>query len=145
MRRYRRDPAQVLRVGYRRNSTDVEAAIRKLKAHREKLRAVVMVATSRATALLKYQELLHRLAPGEKPDFVSLESYVSARILIEALQRAGRDLTMDRLVDAFEAIHGLDLGIGVPISFAPSEHQGSHKVWGTVLDGKGNFRALDLD
>ncbi len=200
MRRYRRDPTQVLRVGYRRNATDVEAAIRKLKGHREKLRAVVMVATSRAaarfverakdsglellftnispgandladelsqlgssyadglimtqvvplptsraTSLLKYQELLHRLAPGDKPDFVSLESYVSARILIEALQRAGRELTMDRLVDAFEAIRALDLGIGVPISFAPSEHQGSHKVWGTVLDGKGNFRALDLD
>lgn len=201
MRRYRRDPGQVLRVGYRRNTTDVEAAIRKLKAHKEKLRAIVMVATSRAaarfverakdsgfdrlvytnispgandladelaqlgssyadglimtqvvplptsraTALLKYQELLKRLAPGEKPDFVSLESYVSARILIEALQRAGRDLTMDRLVDAFEAIHGLDLGIGAPVSFAPSEHQGSHKVWGTVIDGKGNFRALDLE
>jgi ABC-type branched-subunit amino acid transport system substrate-binding protein len=178
----------------------VEAAIRKLKAHREKLRAVVMVATSRAaarfverakdsgldlvftnispgandladelsqlgasyadglimtqvvplptsraTALLKYQELLRRLAPGEKPDFVSLESYVSARILIEALQRAGRDLTMDGLVEAFEGIHGLDLGIGVSVSFAPSEHQGSHKVWGTVIDGKGTFRALDLE
>ncbi len=201
MRRYRRDPSLVLRVGYRRNTTDVEAAIRKLKAHREKLRAIVMVATSRAAArfverakdsglerlvytnispgandlaeelaqlgssyadglimtqvvplptsraaaLLKYQELLRRLAPGEKPDFVSLESYVSARILIEALQRAGRDLTMDRLVEAFEGIHGLDLGIGVPISFAPSEHQGSHKVWGTVIDGKGSFRPLDLD
>ncbi len=200
MRRYRRDPAQVLRVGYRRNSTDVEAAIRKLKGHREKLRAVVMVATSRAaarfverakdsgldllftnispgandlaeelsqlgasyadglimtqvvplptsraTALLRYQELLKRYAPGEKPDFVSLEAYVSARILIEGLRRAGRELTMDRLVDALEGIRGLDLGIGVPISFAPSEHQGSHKVWGTVLDGKGSFRALELD
>jgi ABC-type branched-subunit amino acid transport system substrate-binding protein len=200
MRRYRRDPGQVLRVGYRRNTTDVEAAIRKLKGHAGKLRAVVMVATSRAaarfverakdagmdlvftnispgandladelaqlgasyadglimsqvvplptsraTALLKYQELLRRLAPGEKPDFVSLESYVSARVLVEALQRAGRDLTMDRLVDALEGIRGLDLGIGVPVSFAPSEHQGSHKVWGTVIDGKGNFRALDLE
>jgi ABC-type branched-subunit amino acid transport system substrate-binding protein len=105
----------------------------------------VPLPTSRATALLKYQELLKRLAPGEKPDFVSLESYVSARILIEALQRAGRELTMDKLVDALEGVRGLDLGIGVPISFAPSEHQGSHKVWGTVIDGKGNFRALDLE
>jgi ABC-type branched-subunit amino acid transport system substrate-binding protein len=200
MRRYRRDPAQVLRVGYRRNTTDVEAAIRKLKEQRGRLKAVVMVATSRAaarfverakdsgldklvftnispgandladelaqlgasyadglimtqvvplptsraTALMKYQELLSRHAPGEKPDFVSLEAYISARILIEALQRAGRDLTMDRLVDAVEAIRGLDLGIGVPVSFAPSEHQASHKVWGTVIDAKGTFRALDL-
>lgn len=199
MRRYRRDPSQVLRVGYKRNSADVEAAVRKLREQRARLKAVVMVATSRAaarfverakdsglslvftnispgandladelaqlgasyadglvmsqvvplptaraTALLRYQELLSRFAPGEKPDFVSLEAYISARILVEALQRAGRDLTMERLVDAIEAIHGLDLGIGVPLSFAPSEHQASHKVWGTVIDGKGSFRAVDL-
>ncbi len=200
MRRYRRDPAQVLRVGYRRNTTDVEQAIRKVKAIREKLRAVVMVATSRAAArfverakdadlklvftnispgandladelaqlgasyadglimtqvvplptsratpVMKYQELLRRYAAGENPDFVSLEAYLSARVLIEALQRTGRELTTDRLVDALEGIRGLDLGIGVPITFGPSEHQGSHKVWGTVLDAKGTFRSLELE
>jgi hypothetical protein len=26
-----------------------------------------------------------------------------------------------------------------------SEHQASHKVWGTVLDEKGNFSTFELD
>jgi len=26
-----------------------------------------------------------------------------------------------------------------------SEHQASHKVWGTILDANGNFQALDMD
>jgi ABC-type branched-subunit amino acid transport system substrate-binding protein len=200
MRRYRRDPGQVVRMGYRRNTTDVDDAIKKLKANASSIRAVVMVATtkaaarfverardaridvifsnispgatdlalelaalgpsyaegvvmtqvvplptSRATAIMKYQEQLKRLAPGEKPDFVSLEAWISARILIEALQRAGKDLTTDRLIDALEGIQGLDLGIGVPITYGPSEHQGSHKVWGTVIDGKGTFKTIDLE
>ena len=106
---------------------------------------VVPLPTSRATAILRYQELLHRYAPGENPDFVSLESYVSARILIEALQRAGRDVTVEKVVDALETIRGLDLGIGVQVTFGPSEHQGSHKVWGTIIDAKGGFRPLELE
>ena len=106
---------------------------------------VVPLPTSRASAILKYQETLKKHAGGEKPDFVSLEAYVSARVLIEGLQRTGRALTLDRLIETLEAMQGIDLGIGAPISFGPSEHQGSHKVWGTVIDARGAFRALDLE
>ena len=38
-----------------------------------------------------------------------------------------------RVGDA-ESIRDLDLGIGPIINFGPSRHQGSHKVWGTVLE-----------
>ena len=30
-----------------------------------------------------------------------------------------------------EALRGIDLGIGSPLGFGPSEHQASHVVWGT--------------
>jgi len=26
-----------------------------------------------------------------------------------------------------------------------SEHQSSHKVWGTIMDTQGQFRTLDMD
>ncbi len=64
---------------------------------------------------------------------------------MEGLKRAGKNLTTDTLIDALEGVHGLDLGLGVPLSFGPSEHQASHKVWGTVLDGGGAYRNLDLE
>ena len=44
-----------------------------------------------------------------------------------------------------EALRGVDLGVGANMSFGMSEHQASHKVWGTVLDEKGNFSTFDLD
>jgi ABC-type branched-subunit amino acid transport system substrate-binding protein len=106
---------------------------------------VVPLPTSRSTAVLRYQEALAHYAPGEKPDFISLEGYVDGNLLVEGLRRAGRTLSTDTLVKALEGIHGLDLGLSTPLSFGPSEHQASHKVWGSVLDRSGNFQALDLD
>ncbi len=201
MRHYRRDPGKVLRVGYKRNSADVEEAVARMRRSGGPVRAVVMVATykpaarfiermrdtghdlvftnvsfvgsnelgdelgqlgaryadgvivtqvvpspgSRATALIRYRDQLRRFAPGEKPDYVSLEGWVAARLLIEGIQKAGRDVTPESLIDALEQLKQVDIGIGVPLTFGPSEHQASHKVWGTIMDGKGQLRPLDLE
>jgi branched-chain amino acid transport system substrate-binding protein len=106
---------------------------------------VVPLPTGQSTVGMRYREALAKFAPEEKPDFISLEGFVTGNLLIEGLKLAGRNLTTDGLVDALENVHGLDLGLGVPLSFGLSEHQASHKVWGTVLDGTGNFQHLDLE
>jgi branched-chain amino acid transport system substrate-binding protein len=106
---------------------------------------VVPLPTSAATAIMRYRELLKRYSSGEEPDFVSLEGYIAGSILIEALRRCGKNLDIERLVDTLETIRGLDLGIGSLINFGPSEHQGSHKVWFTMMDGKGVYRSVDMD
>ncbi|HEX4382754.1 MAG TPA: ABC transporter substrate-binding protein, partial [Myxococcales bacterium] len=106
---------------------------------------VVPLPTSRSTSVLKYQELLPKYSVGEKPDFISLEGYLSAQLLIEGLKRAGPDFTMESLVDTLESMRGIDLGIGAPMSFGMSEHQASHKIWGTVLDANGQYQPLDLE
>src|SRR5207248_5967962 len=49
---------------------------------------VVPLPTSNATAVLRYQELLKKYAPNEKPDFVSLEGYVAASPPTDRLKRA---------------------------------------------------------
>jgi ABC-type branched-subunit amino acid transport system substrate-binding protein len=98
-----------------------------------------------ASAVLKYRELLAKYYPSEKPSFSSLEGYIDAMIFVHALELAGEKLTTDSVITALESIHGLDLGIGVPISFGPSDHQASHKVWGTVLGADGQYQVLDLE
>ncbi len=106
---------------------------------------VVPLPTGQSTVGIRYREALAKFAPEEKPDFISLEGFVTGTLLIEGLKAAGRNLSTDGLVDALENIHGLDLGLGVPLSFGLSEHQASHKVWGTVLDATGNFQHLELE
>ena len=106
---------------------------------------VVPLPDSQASAVLKYRELLGKYYPSEMPSFISLEGYIDAMIFAHALEKAGENLTTDSLIAALESIRNLDLGISVPITFGPSDHDGSHKVWGTVLDKNGQYQILDLD
>jgi len=106
---------------------------------------VVPPVDSASTALIHYRDALVHYFPGEKPDYVSLEGYISASILLEGFRRAGKEPTTETLIDGLESIHGLDIGIGTPIQYGLSEHQGSHKVWGTVLDENANYHVVDLE
>ena len=96
-----------------------------------------------STAILKYKEALNRYFPGEKADYVSLEGFWAANVLIEGVRRAGRDIDSERLVDALEGIHDLDLGLGTPLTFGLEEHQASHRVWGTRISDDGTYEGID--
>jgi len=100
---------------------------------------------SGATGVIRYRELLHKYHPEAEPGFVSLEGFIAASCLVEGLKRTGPELTTEKLIDALESIRDLDLGIGPIISFGPSRHQASDKVWGTVLDRNCKFQNLDLE
>ncbi len=105
---------------------------------------VVPLPTSNASAVMRYRQLLEKHMIGEQPGFLSLEGYVVGQVIVEALRRAGRGLDGEKLVAALEGIQGLDLGIGAIVGFGPAEHQGSHKVWGTMLQPDGSYRQMDL-
>jgi ABC-type branched-subunit amino acid transport system substrate-binding protein len=195
------DSDRILRVGYQRNTMDLDLAVATVLKRKEQVKAVVMVPTYRqaaafikrikdegmdpiftsvsfvgsnalaealkelgskyaqgvivtqvvpfygssATGVLEYRERLATYFPTEQPGFVSLEGYIAAKVLCAGLEKAGPELTAEKLVEALEAIRGLDFGIGTTIAFGPSEHQGSHKVWATVLDANFQFQSLELD
>ena len=106
---------------------------------------VVPPIDSNSTAVIGYRNALQKYFPGEKPDFVSLEGYIVGTLFVEGLRRAGANLTTDRVIEALEGIHDLDLGIGTNLSFGLSEHQASHKVWGTILNEAAQYQVLDLE
>ena len=98
-----------------------------------------------ASVVLDYKNALATYAsPGERPDYVSFEAYLSAKLLVEGLRRAP-DLDTEKVVDTLESLHDVDLGLGVPANFSHTEHQALHKVWGTRLDAHGKYQPLDLD
>jgi ABC-type branched-subunit amino acid transport system substrate-binding protein len=82
--------------------------------------------------------------PSEAPDYVSLEGYVDANVLIAGLQRNGPQLDTEKLVGTFENLRDLDIGLGTPVIFSRSDHQGVHRVWGTQLDETGHYQPIDL-
>jgi branched-chain amino acid transport system substrate-binding protein len=105
---------------------------------------VVPAVDGYSSLILEYKSALAKAFGGEAPDYVSLEYYVATKILIEALKRAGPQPDTEKLVDAFENMRDFDLGLGTPILFGRSEHQGSHKVWGTQLTEAGKFEPFEL-
>jgi branched-chain amino acid transport system substrate-binding protein len=97
-----------------------------------------------SSLVLEYKAALAKYAPGETPDYVSLEGYIGAGLLAEALKRTGPDLDTEKLVETLENLRQVDIGVGTPLSFGRTDHQGSHKVWGTQLDQAGHYQAIDL-
>jgi ABC-type branched-subunit amino acid transport system substrate-binding protein len=65
----------------------------------------------------------------EAPGFTSLEGWLNAVVVGEAIKRAGMNPSRKAFVTAMESLHGWDPGIGCRLRFASTEHQGLHKVW----------------
>jgi ABC-type branched-subunit amino acid transport system substrate-binding protein len=105
---------------------------------------VVPAVDGHSSLALEYKSALAKYFPGESPDYVSLEGYVVANLLIEALKKNGPQLDTERLVTTLENLRSLDIGLGTPVTFSASEHQGVHKVWGTQLGADGRYRPIDL-
>jgi branched-chain amino acid transport system substrate-binding protein len=97
-----------------------------------------------SSLILEYKAALAKYFPGEVPDYVSLEGYIAAGLLAEGLKRAGPQLDTEKIVEALEKLRDFDMGLGTPLTFGRTEHQGSHKVWGTQLDAAGRYQAIDL-
>jgi branched-chain amino acid transport system substrate-binding protein len=98
-----------------------------------------------SSAVLEYKNALAKYSPGESPDYVSLEGYVAANVLIQALRKTGPQVDTERLIDVLENTRNLDLGLGAPLSFGRAEHQASHKIWGTAIDDSGHYQAFELE
>jgi ABC-type branched-subunit amino acid transport system substrate-binding protein len=106
---------------------------------------VVPAVSGYSSIVLEYKNALAKYFPGEAPDYSSLEGYISANVLIQALKRAGPQFDTEKLVDVLENTSNLDLGLGTALNFGRGEHQASHKVWGTALDEGGKYQAVEFE
>jgi branched-chain amino acid transport system substrate-binding protein len=106
---------------------------------------VVPAVSGYSSAVLEYKNALAKYFPGEAADYVSLEGYVAANVLIQGLKRSGPQLDTEKLIDVLENTRNFDLGLGASLSFGRAEHQASHKIWGTAIDDGGKYQAIELE
>jgi branched-chain amino acid transport system substrate-binding protein len=106
---------------------------------------VVPAVSGYSSVVLEYKNALAKYFPGEAPDYVSLEGYVAANVLIQGIRRTGPQLDTEKLIDVLENTRNFDLGLGASLSFGRAEHQASHKIWGTALDDGGKYQAIELE
>lgn len=70
--------------------------------------------------------------------FLGFESYINAKVLVEGLKRAGKNLTRTEFVSAMEGMKQLNLG-GFEVGFSKESHQGSRFVELTIIGSGEKF------
>lgn len=75
----------------------------------------------------EFHEHLRQVDSKVPPNYTNFEGYISARVLVEGLRRAGKNPSRERLVAALESISDLDLG-GYHVSYSAKSHAGSRFV-----------------
>ncbi|MBB6590245.1 ABC transporter substrate-binding protein [Ralstonia solanacearum] len=91
---------------------------------------------SMSSPLVREYEKLLKADGITAADYGSMEGYVAARIFVEGLKRAGRDLTREKLITALESMGSTDIG-GFAVSYSPTNHVASKFVEMTVINSHG--------
>ncbi|MGN5480350.1 ABC transporter substrate-binding protein [Cupriavidus basilensis] len=92
--------------------------------------------SSQMTLATEYRSLARQ--QGVQPSSAGMEGFMSAKVLVEGLRRAGADLTRERLVTALENLRDYDLG-GILISYSPTRHTGSSFVEMSIVSSTGKL------
>lgn len=96
----------------------------------------------RSVASPLVKELLELLASkrkGEEATPAMLEGFAAAKVLVEALRRAGKDPSPERIKNALESFKRVDIG-GLEVSFSPTDHTGLDYSDLSIITAEGKFR-----
>jgi branched-chain amino acid transport system substrate-binding protein len=100
---------------------------------------VPSVSNNTVPIVREYQQASDKLLGKKDYSYTSLESYIAAKALVEAIRRAGRDVTRESVLRALDGLGAYDTG-GYTVTFTPSDHNGSSFVALTILSRNLKFR-----
>jgi branched-chain amino acid transport system substrate-binding protein len=94
---------------------------------------VVPPPTKRSLPIVhEYQPAIEKLTGRKEFSFTSLESFIAAKVAVQALRRAGPQPTRESFMRELDALRDFDAG-GYLVSFSPTNHNGSSFVELTVI------------
>ena len=88
--------------------------------------------TPAGLAELRALQEKHKFAPGHIAS--QLNAFAAAKIFTEALKRAGRDLSREKLVTALEGLYEYDTGVTPGITFGPNRRVGAMGAYVLSID-----------
>lgn len=94
---------------------------------------VVPPPTKRSLPLVQeYQAAIERQLGKKDYSFTSFEAYIGAKVMVEAMRKAGPKLTREAFMRELDAMKDYDAG-GYNVSFSPTNHNASSFVELTVI------------
>ncbi len=70
-------------------------------------------------------------------------SWLSGKLIVAGLEKAGQDLTREKFVDALESMNKFDSGIFPPISITPTDHDAMKSTYWSYIDDNGQRQFMD--
>jgi branched-chain amino acid transport system substrate-binding protein len=86
----------------------------------------------------EFQTLMAKYQPDKVVSYASMESFIAAKILVEAMRRSGADPTRQKIITQLEKMNSYDAG-GFKVSFSPENRVGSKFVEVTVIGRDGRL------
>lgn len=120
-------------------STALAAALGKEGVGVVMTQVVPSVSNNTVPIVREYQQASDKLLGKKDYSYTSLESYIAMKALVEAIRRAGRDVTRESVLRSLDGLGALDTG-GYSVTFSPSNHNGSSFVALTILSRNLTFR-----
>lgn len=80
-----------------------------------------------------------KMGGDENASFTSLEGFIAAKVLVEGLKKAGKNLSRESLRDSLSNLGTIDLG-GFKVTYSPTNHSGSSYVDLTIISKNQKFK-----
>lgn len=111
-----------------------------------KFRTISMVKHTPADPEMeKWRKLVEAKFPGDRLSVFNLFGIGSAQVLVEALKRAGPDLTREKLVSELANIHDLSIDVfGAPITCTAADHRCNKSPAWLAKDPSGPVKVLSV-
>jgi ABC-type branched-subunit amino acid transport system substrate-binding protein len=90
------------------------------------------------TAIATEMQRLAKASPGAIVSHQAMEGFASAKVLVEGLRRAGKQLTRESFVKALDNIRDFDLG-GLKVDYSPTDHTGTEYVELSMIGRNGEW------
>ncbi|HET8781576.1 MAG TPA: ABC transporter substrate-binding protein [Pyrinomonadaceae bacterium] len=89
-----------------------------------------------ADAIMEFRRLGEKYKLPQKHLAAQVSAYSSAKILIEALKRVGKDLSRERLIQVLEGFYNYQTGLTPPITYGPNRRVGAAGAYVVMFDLK---------
>jgi len=94
--------------------------------------------SARVPVVREFQSLMAKYQPDKVISYASIESFIAAKILVEAMRRSGPDLTRQKIITQLDKLNNYDVG-GFRVTFTPENHTGSKFMEVTVIGRDGRL------
>ena len=83
----------------------------------------------------EYRAAFAKVAPNEKPDYLSLNGYGMMKVFIEAVRRIDGPINRQTLVQSMDNLRNYDTGILPPVTYSAQKHLGTSALQRVQVSG----------